>query len=69
MINPPVKDENLDWFYVSASWATGGVAVDSKRCIKWAPAVWWRFRGQPLSNLTRWLRKNGAPVKTKRISS
>ncbi len=59
----PLNDE---WFWVSCTWATCGVAVRDGLII-WAPSIWRKFTGQQYDDLIRWLRNTGSPVYTERL--
>jgi hypothetical protein len=45
-------------YYISCRVATGQVSVNDRTIIS-APPIWYRFIGQDISNLIRWLDRFG----------
>ncbi len=48
-------------YYVSAKWATGLVVVNNEIIIETCP-IWYKFKGQPFSNLLKWLKNTGEVI-------
>lgn len=47
--------EKTEKYWVTSAMATGQVDVRDGRIVA-APAIWGKFRGQPLANLVHWLK-------------
>jgi len=47
--------EKIEKYWVTSTMATGQVDVRDGRIVA-VPAIWGKFRGQPLANLVHWLK-------------
>ena len=47
----------MRWHWLSTTRMTVGVGVDDRNIIRTTPPIVWKFRGQHINNLKRWLKR------------